>query len=399
MNIQTTIDTLPPLVPPPPRKPGTRRRNVALALLALLALGLPGWRYGYPHDVPSEQVRPGALLIELKGPGTLTALNEATVSSRIQARIEHLLVDRNDAVSKGDVLARLAFDDLAGELAASEASAEASERAIRAAEADRERAAAALDKARAANERQQALFARGVTSQAGLDDARATLRQAEADVTHADRSVEKAEAEREAARARIMVARTQLGDSVLTAPIDGVVVSRAHHLGDMLTPGAELLRIVDPADLVLTARLDESAIGLVRPGQSARVTFGSAVAISGKVLRLGRQVDEETREFELDIVLDRLPENWALGQRGTARIAVERRDGVLTVPQAFLARRNGRPGVWVIEGGRARWRPVVLGASGAERVEISGGLRSGEVVLAPAGLYPLMRVSATGERP
>lgn len=403
MNVQSPIGTLAPLAPlapPPPRERGRGRLRHVLVALAMLALGLLGWRYAFPHVVPAEPLRPGPLVVELKGPGTLTALFEATVSSRIQARIEQLPVDRNDVVARGDVLARLAFGDLAGEVAAAEASAEASERAIRAAEADRGRAAASLDKAQAAHDRQQSLFGRGVTSQAGLDDTRAALRQAEAELTHADRSVERAEAESAAARARVAVARTQLADAVLTAPIGGVVVSRAHNLGDMLTPGEELLRIVDPAGIVLTARLDESVIDLVRPGQAARMTFGrSAAPVSGRVLRLGRQVDEETREFEVDIALDRLPENWALGQRGIARIAVERREDALTVPHAFLVRRNGKPGVWVLEGGRARWRAVTLGARGADRVEIVRGPAAGAVILEPAGLYPRARVRPAEARP
>lgn len=396
MNIQSPLTAL---IPPPPRARGRRGHRLAAVALLLPVVAVLAWRYAYPHSVPSEQLRPGPLVVELKGPGTLTALSEARVSSRIQARIEQLAVDRNDIVAKGDLLARLAFGDLAGEVAAAEASAEASERAIRAAEADRGRAAATLEKARSAHDRQQSLFGRGVASQAGLDDTRAALRQAEADLTHADRSVERAEAESAAARARVTVARTQLADAVLTAPIAGVVVSRARHLGDMLTPGEELLRIVDPAGIVLTARLDESVIGLVRPGQPARVAFGrSDEPVAGHVLRLGRQVDEETREFEVDIALDRLPENWALGQRGTARIAVERHEDVLTVPQTFLARRKGQAGLWVEEGGRARWRAVTLGARGAERVEIARGPGAGATVLEPAGLYPRARISADEAR-
>lgn len=298
------------------------------------------------------------------------------------------------------MLARLAFDDLAGELVASEANALASERAISAAEAEHDRAVAALDKARADHERQQSLLARGVASQAAMDQAKATRRQAEADLARAERSVERAAAEHDSARARITVARAQLGDSVLTAPIDGVIVSRSHQMGDLLTPGTELLHIVDPSRLVLTARLDESAIATIQPRQPARVTFGERdTVISAHVLRIAREVDEETREFEVDVVLDRLPENWALGQRGTVRIAVEQRSGVLTARQSFLARRDGAPGLWVAENGRARWQTVSLGATGKDYVEITRGLSAGDVVLAPAGLYTFMRVAPAGDHP
>lgn len=392
MNIQPDADRFLTLMPPPPQP----RRRVGLRLagaVAVLIVALVGASYLYPHRVAGEVLTPGALAVELRGPGTLTALSEAVVGSRIQARVEELAVDRNDMVAKGDVLARLSFDDLAGELAAEEAHALAAEGAVLAAQADRDRAAAALEKARATHERQMALLAKGATSEAGFDDALAARRQAQADLARAERMVEQSQAERDAARARIKIARSQLDDSLLRAPLSGMVVSRARHAGEVLTPGTELLRIVDPSSLVLTARLDESALGAVRPGQPTLVTFGRAGrAITGHVLRLSREVDEETREFEIDITLDALPENWALGQRGMARITVEERHDVLAVPASLLVWRDGKPGVWVASDGRARWREVLLGPAGAQRVEIREGLSAGDTVLAPEGLRAFIRV-------
>ncbi|QIB35201.1 efflux RND transporter periplasmic adaptor subunit [Ancylobacter pratisalsi] len=400
MNVQPHIDQFLPLRPAAPR-PRTRGR-ARLAGLALLALcaAIAGARYLYPYATPGEIVRATGLSVELRGPGTLTALSQASVGSRLQGRISALAVDRNDTVTEGEILARLAFEDLAGEVASAEANAHAAERAIAATEAERDRAVATLDKVRAIHERQQALLAKGVISEAGLEDALATRRQAEADLVHARRAIEQAEAERDAARARIAVARAQLDDSLIRAPISGIVVARTHQLGEVLTPGTELLRIVDPTSLVLTARLDESAIAALRPGQEARVTFGpDQPPIPGHVLRLDRQVDEETREFELDITLDSLPPNWALGQRGTARIVIAQRPDALTVPKSFIDRRDGHPGLWVATDGRARWREVGLGAAGSERVEISRGLVSGDTVLAPQDVYPLMRVRLSEATP
>lgn len=397
MNGPPGLDPFLSLAAPPPRPRRRRGARLAALAVAVAALGFVGLRYFYPHAVEGEVLRPGLLDIELRGPGTLSALTEAKVGSRIHARIEVLAVDRNDVVTKGETLARLAYDDLSGELDAAEASAHATERGVRAAQAERDRAVATLEKARATHERQVALLAKGVATEAGLEDALAARRQAEAEFARAGRVVEQAEAERDAAMARIAVARALLDDSVLRAPISGVVVSRTRQVGEVLTPGSEVLHLVDPASLVLTVRLDESAIAAVLPGQPARITFARAEhPIPGHVLRLGRKVDEETREFEVDIALDALPANWALGQRATARIMVKQRGPVLTVPTAFLVWREGRPGVWVVTHARARWREVTLGETGAERVEIRHGLEADQEILRPVDLYPFMRVRLAG---
>ena len=397
MNVQPGVDQLVSLQAPPPRPRRPRKTRLIAVVIAVSALGLCGLRYFYPHVVEGEVLRPGMLDVELQGPGILSALTEASVGSRIQARIVALAVDRNDVVAEGETLARLAFDDLRGERDAAEASAQAARRAVSGAEAERDRAVATLDKARTTHERQVQLFAKGVSSEAGLEDALAARREAEADRARADRAVEQAEAERDAATARVAVASAQLDDSVLRAPISGVVVSRARHVGEVLTPGSEVLHLVDPASLVLTARLDESAISRVLPGLSARVTFTRAdESIHGHVLRLGREVDQETREFDIDIALDTLPANWALGQRAIASIMIERRGPVLSVPSSFLVWRHGRPGVWVATGGRARWQEVMLGEAGSERVEIRQGVADGDTILKPSSPYPFMRVRLAG---
>lgn len=397
MNVQPDLDPFLSLAAPLPRPQRRHRLRLAALAMAVLVLGFVGLRYFYPYAVDGEVLRPGMLDVELQGPGTLSALTEASIASRIQARIEALAVDRNDVVVKGDTLVRLAFDDLRGELDAAEASAHAAERAVSVAQAQSDGAAATLEKARATHERQVTLLARGVASEAGLEDALAARRQAEADLARASRAVEQAEAERTAAEARIAIARAQLDDSVLRAPISGVVVSRLRHVGEVVTPGSEVLHLVDPTSLVLTARLDESVISAVLPGQAAQITFArAATSISGHVFRLGREVDAETREFEIDITLDALPANWALGQRAMARIMVETRGPLLAVPTYFLAWRDGRPGIWVANRGRARWQEVALGESGLDRVEIRRGLAAGQKILKPGNLYPFMRVRLAG---
>lgn len=366
-----------------------------LSLLAF-ALAMLGERYLVARNAAAQMIAPTDLTVDIRGPGTISALRESRIGSRLQARLVEINVDRNDSVADGQLLARLASDDLAAEFTAARASAEAAERAILSAQADRQRAQAALAQATATHRRQDELHDKGYASEAALDDAVTALHQAEADVARADRTIEQAEAERDAARARIAQARAGLDDTTIRAPIAGVVVSRAHQAGDMLTPGAELLHIVDPSSLVLTTRLDESIIARLAPGQPATINFADTTTpIRGHVARIGREVDQETREFEVDVALDTLPVNWALGQRGTARIEVARRTDVLSVPKAALLHRDGKAGVWIVDDGRARWREVQIGETGAQAVEIRAGVVSGETVLDPDGVYPFMRVRPT----
>lgn len=388
---------------PPSRPTGRRRLLATLAIpVALLASALLALRYAVPRPVDLIEVYQGVLEPTIAGPGTLDAINKASVSASIQGLITALHVDQNDVVHAGDVLAEVNARDLKAQLDASIASLEAARKAVEVAQADQRRAEATLANARSTLARQQELAPTGASSQSTMETAETSVQQAEADVAKAQSTKRQAEAQAASAAATVEANRAQLDKATIRAPIDGVVVSRNLNLGDTVSPGTTILEIADPSSVVLSARFDESAIAAVAAGQKVTLSFASETktVINGKVLRIGRQVDSETREFTLDVSPDRLPKNWAIGQRGTAVVALPGLDGVLTVPSAAIARRDGRAGLWVVKDDRAGWRGVTLGALGGTHVEVIDGLRDGDFVITdPEKAFPFMRVRQESRKP
>ncbi|MGQ9365855.1 efflux RND transporter periplasmic adaptor subunit [Azospirillum sp. A39] len=369
-----------------------------MALAGALATAVAGHRYAWPKPVESWRVAAAPFAIERTGPATLDATGRAAVGARVQGRIAAVAVDRNDRVAAGDPIASLEADDLRNELAAAAAAWEAAGRAAEEAEADLARARAVLANASAAFERQADLRTRGWGTRAEYDAALAARRQAEADHARAEAALRRAVAQERSAAAQEAVGRAHLDEATVRAPFSGVVVSRDLNPGDVATPGAAIVHLVDPATIVVTARFDDSLIATLRPGQEARLAFASEpdAAIHGRVLRLGRSVDEETREFTVDIVPDRLPANWAIGQRGSAVVTVAVHPDALAVPGGCVVWRNGRSGLWVARNGRAAWRPVTLGEAAGGAIEVRDGLSPGDEVLAPDGVYRWMPVRRTG---
>lgn len=295
----------------------------------------------------------------------------------------------------GDVLAELDSADLASQLAAAEADAKAAESAIAEAQSDQQRATAVAEKAKLDYVRKMGLRDRQVITEADWSATEAAYHQTQAELARATTTILKATAQATSADANVKLLKVRLGYATIASPLNGVVVSRDRNVGDLLSPGTSLLQLVDPATIILSARLDESAMGMIGPEQQVTVQFASTPfdEIKGKVLRLMRLVDQETREFNVDITLDRLPSHWALGQRANVVIKAPAPSGTLALPESLLARRNGRVGAWLLKNGRAEWKKVDLGYPSGDKIQVINGVDAGDVVLAPDGIYNYERVS------
>jgi HlyD family secretion protein len=83
----------------------------------------------------------------------------------------------------------------------------------------------------------------------------------------------------------------------------------------------------------------------------------------------------------VDVRVKELPSNWTIGQRAEVFIETGHKSDALVVPQRFIQWREGKPGVFIAEGGNAAWRNVTLGLRGREMVEATQGLSAGEKVV------------------
>lgn len=104
-------------------------------------------------------------------------------------------------------------------------------------------------------------------------------------------------------------------------------------------------------------------------------------AYSGRVVRLGREADRETREFIVDVRVLELPENWAVGQRAEVYIQTARKDEALVVPAKFVVLQARESGVFLSKDGRAQWQPIEIGFRSGDTIEITAGLQANETIV------------------
>jgi RND family efflux transporter MFP subunit len=370
-----------------PRPSVLARRSLRTVLKMLVVLALAGvlvYRLRFARvPVVVHSVARGPAVAEVMGTGTLEARVEASISPKIQGRLAELFVDQNDPAKAGQLLARLDDAEWKEQVAVARAGLDAALATVERVRADETRAQAVLQQAQLNHERALDLRRANVAAQADLDKAIESLRVGEADLKRAQAGITEAERLRVTAEKNLAYHEARLADTQLLSPFDGLVVRRDRDPGDVVVPGSSVLRLISTNELWISAWVDETAMAGLSTGQKARVVFRSERTrnYSGEVARLGREADRETREFIVDVRVNELPANWAVGQRAEVYIATGGKTDALLIPKPFLVWRSGRPGVFVAADGKARWQAVTVGLAGEANIEVLDGLKEGEHVL------------------
>lgn len=367
------------------------KRTTLGVVVALLAAGVLAWFLLRPVPVRAHIVAKQAVVAEVMGTGTLEARVGTTIGSKIAGRIESISADQGDRVEAGQVLLRLDNADLSRQVDVARADKSAAEAAVKRARADKTRSEAVLAAARRELARIGELVSKGVVSQVDSDKAHDSVRIAEAGLGAARSAITEAERRATASARSLDYQAARLTETVLKAPFAGLITRRHREPGDVLVPGSPVLTLISTDQLWVSAWVDETEMGRLAVSLKARVVFRSRPGrqFDGAVARLGREVDRETREFIVDVRVDDLPQNWAIGQRAEVFMAVDRAEDVLAVPARLIRREQGAPGVFVREEDRSRWRKVTLGIRGRGVVQVTEGLQVGDEVLEPVGTRPI----------
>ena len=358
-----------------------------MLVLALVGAAVYWFKFA-PLAVEQHSVSSGEIVAEVMGTGTLDAHIKATVSTKIPGRLVKVDVDQGDQVTAEQIVGRLDDDDLKHEVEIEEANVAARKATVERLQADIVHAKATLELATASEGRIRRILASKAVSQEDFDRAVEALAVARAGQSRAEAALAEGRKQLVATEKTLEFRQARLDDAIIKAPFAGIVIRRDRNAGDVVVPGSSILAMVAIKELWIGAWVDETQLARLQPGQSARVVFRSEPerSYAGKVVRLGRETDRETRETRVDVAPQQLSATWSVGQRAEVYIETARKHAEAVVPLRFLVWREGQPGVFVKVNGRAEWRSLTLGLRGRETAEVVEGLKVGEVILAPAGI-------------
>ncbi len=397
----------------------TWKRRLLIALIAVIVVAAIAYvlRPAAKETVPAfatEAVQQDTLVVKVSATGNLQPTNQVDVGSELSGMVDRVLVDDNDRVKKGQVLALLDLSKLKDAVVKSDATLAAAQAQVLQMQATTAEAKAALARYRQVSQ----LSGGKVPSKAEMDSAEANLKRAEANEANARATVTQA-------RANLQSDRTNLEKASIRSPINGVVLKRNIEPGQTVaasfTAPTLFTLAEDLSKMELQVDVDEADVGQVKVGQQATFTVD---AYSGRKFQAvitrvsyGSQTKNNVVSYLTVLQVDNSDLSLRPGMTGTAEITTVTRDKAFLVPnaalrftppaaetatkksrgvigalmprppqaapkQAAVTTKDGLHQVWVLKGGRPTAVEVKSGASNGKMTEIvSGALQPGMQVI------------------
>jgi HlyD family secretion protein len=303
--------------------------------------------------------------------GTIEPEQEIKVKSTIPGIVSEVLFKVGDEVKAGQPLFKVLPNPTPLEYVETRRSMEVAE--------------VGMNQAKNDWQRQLQLFKGNLISKSEMDTAESAYNEANLRYRVAMERLELLE------KGRIRMSNRDI-DSIVKAPIGGIVLSQGVFQGDPVVPltnyqpGTELCSMADMASLLFKGTIDEIDVGKVSTGMQGEIQIGALpeTRIQGRVDRIYPKAKKEGNAtlFDIEIgILDRAGATLRAGFSATASIQIQKRTQVLLLPERLILFENGKRFVEVPQGEQTRKVEVRTGLSDGLNIEIVSGLKEGDKVV------------------
>jgi RND family efflux transporter MFP subunit len=366
----------------------SRRGWTLLAVLVplLLLFAWVAFRSGplAPVNVTIAQVEERSISPAMFGIGTVEARYTQKVGPTAAGRVTMVAVDVGDIVVAGQLLAQIDPIDLDQRIDAAAGGTARSAALEQAAVAQIADANARVVLARSVAARTEELKRGGWVTDAMVDQRRQELAAAQAGLAAAQANRSAATMDRGRLGAERSALVEQRANLRFVAPRAGLVVRRSVEPGTTVVAGQSVVEIIDPAQLWINVRFDQTQSAGLAAGLPVRIALRSRpdTPLDGVIERVEPMADALTEEVLAKArfsVTGTLP---SVGELAEVTVALPARTRTLAIPNAAVHRIDGQLGVWVIRDGDLVFAPVRIGAQDLSGwVQILGGLTKNERIV------------------
>lgn len=323
-----------------------------------------------PMTVELAAVRRGDMSESIAVVGNLIGAATVEAVPKVSGRLESVSVRLGDRVSRGQRLAKIEDREIIEQVRQSKASFDVSAATIRQREADLKLAQTNLDRSRN-------LFERQLIPKQTFDDTDAKYQAALA-------ALDLARAQYAQAQARMDELNINLQNTDINSPVAGFVGKRALDPGAWVTPNSSFISVVDIGVVRLVVNVVEKDLRKITPGMKADVTVDAfpGETFAGRIAHVAPVLDPATRTAQIEIEVQNSSFRLKPGMYAKVDFVVEKKENTLVLPSNAVVEVGGKKGVFQPgEGDVARFKPITIGMSQPDRVEVLDGLAEGARVV------------------
>ena len=344
------------------------------------------------QSVTVASVKPTMISHRLEATGTVAARDMLPILPEATGlRIREVLVEEGDMVRAGQVMVVLDSAALQAQLHEAQANLQVAQAVVRQKQAALASANTSLAEARSNLQRYQKLAEQGAISQQELVARSTTATKAQEEVGVAQANIDSTQATVESNLAQIEHLQTQIAQTLLRVPANGIVAEKLAHVGDV-TRDSKLFSIIRNGSLELQAQVPAAQLAQVKVGASAQIMSDTdhRIQLQGRVREIAPLVDAQTRQATVKIDL---PANAFVhcGMFLKTVITTSTTLGLTIPAKAILPQADGNSMVYLLDQANiAHAKTIEVGArqpGDKPTVEVINGLAPGARIIVAGAAY------------
>lgn len=312
----------------------------------------------------------------------LEPVEEGVVSSKLSGKVVQVFFDNSTSVSRGDPLIKLDDQELRNQLQNVRSQLQASQSQLQTAIAGVPKVRANLEYAQQNYSSIKTLFEQGAVTKLEYDNAKASLEAANADLSSSLANLNTLKANVGSVKANIDSLNDSLANTVIKAPISGIMDGKSVNVGQFVSPGTALAKVKNVSLIDAVIQVEQSDLKYVKIGRRAQIKIdGDAKIYEGTVKNINLTANPSARNFDCRIEVNNKDLALRPGVFAKAEISKGNQVQAIAVPLSAVMGDDGNYFVYVAEKGTARQKTVSIGEIGKDVAQVKSGLQPGEQII------------------
>ncbi|WP_411682232.1 efflux RND transporter periplasmic adaptor subunit [Clostridium thailandense] len=328
---------------------------------------------------------------------SLEASEEGTISNKVGGKIVEVSFEDGQSVSAGQALVKLDDTDIRNNIKSSEAQVAAAQAQLNSSESSANSSQIGISKqqtnlesAQRNYDRMKALYDQGAESKVDLENAETQLKNAQTDLQTAQANAQSSTLSAEAQRANIQKSQTDLDtqreslqNTIITAPINGVISGKNVTVGQYISPGTVIGKVENISSINAVIEVKDSDLSYIKLGAKAKFKLSSddSEEYDGVIKSVDGAAEPTSRIFKCKIQIDNKDGKLKPGVFGKIKIITDENKKAITLPLKAVGGSEGNYYVFINNNGVAKKQNITVGEISEDTVEIKSGVKDGDSVI------------------